>query len=59
MSNSARAQEKRSKRSKLSKSQRDKISRQHFGDKFVYQGHRLERGQDKQELMKQKQLAGN
>lgn len=32
MSNSARAKERRSKRSKLSKSQRDIYAKQHFGD---------------------------
>lgn len=52
MSNSARAILRRRCRSHLSKYQRDILSKQHFGDMFVYQGRPLRIGQVKAELMK-------
>ena len=51
MSSSARAKLRRRRRSRLSKYQRDEMSRQHFGDKYVYRGRRLRRGQNKADLM--------
>lgn len=52
MSNSVKAKLRRQRRSKLSKHQRDALSRQHFGDEFVYKGRPLMRGQNKADLMR-------
>ena len=52
MSKSTRAIARRRKRSKLSKHQRSKLGTQHFGDKYVYKGKLLRRGQEKKEHIK-------
>lgn len=52
MSNSSRARQRRLKRSKLSKSQRTQLGKQHFGDKYVIRGRGpLRRGESKTELL--------
>lgn len=53
MNNSKRAQERRRKRSKLSKGQRDQLSRQHFGDQHVIRGlgRPMFKGEDKKNTL--------
>jgi hypothetical protein len=55
LSNSQRAKERRRKRSNLNKSQRDQLSKQHFGDKYHVKGHGpLRKDETKEEVLEQR-----